>query len=118
MDECRRLAARAVDRRLILTDGVIRSGWPNKEAERECHMKTASSSQKSEWGKYCHIPCRVHGGRGVLSSEHDWRSGLSGFKRAEYRKGSRICPCKSLITRFNPLQFFYEGTKTDEKAGE
>ena len=33
--------------------------------------------------------------------------GWSGFKRAECRKGSRICPRKSLITRltrFNPLQ--------------
>jgi len=30
--------------------------------------------------------------------------GLSGFKRAEYRKGSKICPRKSLINRFNPLQ--------------
>ena len=90
MDECRRLAARAVDRRLILTDGVIRSGWPNKEAERECHTKTASSSQKSEWGKYCHIPCRVHGGRVSFRASTIGEVGCPGSSGQNIAKGAEF----------------------------
>src|SRR5882672_5306389 len=43
-------------------------------------------------------------GRGMAKWSLERRWVGSGFKRAERRKRSRICPRKSLVTRFNPVQ--------------
>jgi len=106
-----RFAARGVKRYLCMRESagltgekIVRElGRPRRRPSVNAH-ETASSSQKSEW-QICPYPLSCPRRRGVLSSEHDWRSGLSGFKRAEYRKGSEFARVSLLITRLTRFNF-------------
>jgi hypothetical protein len=70
------------------------NAMPNSIQKSGVRIQNGANAAKSN------VTTAGHDGADVFLGKGGKETGLSGFKRAERRKVSRICPRKSFITRF------------------